>query len=249
MTKAGTKPIDGTFRSWSDGHRVHLLVRFTGGTLGRGPVTMHATTELVPAREAVIGHYRERAPNIAGDPVQVEALATRVGVFSALRRIGRAAKGAAAFATAPARALGSAGVNTWRTTTNLAKGLEGATALTAYATKPLAWRPGSKRSPAGQGEPEPNSESAEENPMTDETSGSPRPQTRHVRSAHNLLRRAQTEPAAARHVSNIAKAAAKGHPGAKVAQAAIKEARKEQRRPLMPPKRWIAFSAWAKGAA
>jgi len=79
MIGAARRPIKGTFRSWSDGHRVHLLVRCTGDELGRGPVSMHTTTELVPAREAVIGYYRDRDADIAGDPVHVEALATRVG--------------------------------------------------------------------------------------------------------------------------------------------------------------------------
>jgi hypothetical protein len=162
------------------------------------------------------------------------------------------------FATAPARALGGAGVNAWKTTTNLAKGLEGATALTAYATKPLTWRPGRKRSgparpalAAPPPEPEPRPDTDEEDAMTDETSGSPRPQAKHIRSAHNLLKRAQNEPTAARHVKNIAKAAAAGHPGAQLAQAAIKEAQRQQRRPPASPPfhHWMAFSAWGRGAA
>jgi hypothetical protein len=260
MIGAARRPLDGNFRSWSDGRRVHLLVRFTGGNLGRGPITMHATTELVPAREAVIGYYRDRDADIAGDPVHVEALATRVGLFSAFRKIGRAAKGAAMFATAPVRALGGAGINAWKTTTNLAKGLEGTTALTTFATKPLTWRPGRKKGgppkagPGAPPDPESTPEAEEEYAMSDETSGSPRPQAKHIRSAHHLLRRAQSEPGAARHVKNIATAAAKGHPGAQLAQAAIKEARKQQRPPtplpVFPaPHRWGAFSSWAKGAA
>jgi hypothetical protein len=174
--------------------------------------------------------------------------------------IGRAAKGAALFATAPARALGGAGINAWKTTTNLPKGLESATALTTYATRPLTWRPSRKKAgaprpaPAVPPQPESTPEAEEENTMNDETSGSPRPQAKHIRSAHHLLRRAQSEPGAARHVRNIAKAAAQGHPGAQLAQAAIKEAQKQQRRPTPPPvfpatHRWGAFSSWAKGAA
>ena len=106
--------------------------------------------------------------------------------------------------------------------------------------------------------------------MTDETSGSPRPQARHVMGAAALLRRARNNPAAARHVQNIAKAAAKGHPGAALAQAAIAEARKQQRQaptggpssppaplaalsPMLPVSRSLgrpsAFPAWARGAA
>ena len=42
MNAIARRPIDGAFRSWSDGRQVHLLVRFTGGNLGRSPVTMHA---------------------------------------------------------------------------------------------------------------------------------------------------------------------------------------------------------------
>jgi hypothetical protein len=92
MKAIARKPIDGGFRSWSDGRQVHLLVRFTGGNLGRGPVTMHATTDLVPARAAVRRHLvRSGETYLAGDPVATEALATRVGLFSAFRRIGRAA--------------------------------------------------------------------------------------------------------------------------------------------------------------
>jgi hypothetical protein len=212
---------------------------------------MHATTELQPARETVRGYLETHGSDMAGDPVEVEALATRVGLFSALRKIGRAAGSAATFATAPVRALGRAGMNTWKTTTNLAKGVESATALTTFATKPLAWRPGRKRAgpPKQAPEPEPKPESEEEEAMTDETSGSPRPQTRHVRSAHHLLRRAQSDPKAARHVANIAKAAAQGHPGAQVAQAAIKEAKKQ--RPPAPVARmaWASFSTWGRGAA
>ena len=54
------RPIDGVFRTWSDGQRVHLLIQFSGGNLGRSPVTMHATTDLVPARAAVRRRYHMR---------------------------------------------------------------------------------------------------------------------------------------------------------------------------------------------
>jgi len=50
---ARRRPVDGAYRTWSNGRRVHLLVRFTGGNLGRNPVTMHAATDLAPARAAV----------------------------------------------------------------------------------------------------------------------------------------------------------------------------------------------------
>ena len=253
MTALARRPTNGAFRSWSDGRRVHLVVQFSGTSLGRAPVTMHASTELQPAREAVRGYLGARGSDMAGDPVEVEALATRVGLFSAFRKIGRAAGHAASFATAPVRALGRAGINTWKTTTNLAKGVESATALTTFATKPLGWRPGKKRSgppkPPAEGEPESQSESQEEEPMSDETSGTPRPQTRHVQSANKLLRRARSDPKAARHVANIAKAAAKGHPGAQVAQAAIKEAKKPKARRPAVAHTWIAFSTWGRGAA
>ena len=39
MIGEARRPIDGTFRTWSDGRKVHLLVRFTGKRLGRGPVS------------------------------------------------------------------------------------------------------------------------------------------------------------------------------------------------------------------
>ena len=42
----------GTSGPGPTGSWVHLLVRFTGGNLGPSPVTMHATTELAPARAA-----------------------------------------------------------------------------------------------------------------------------------------------------------------------------------------------------
>ena len=79
-----------------------------------------------------------------------------------------------------------------------------------------------------------------------------------------LLRRARFSPKSARHVQNIAKAAAKGHPGAIVAQAAIREARRRDQKapaallsPLGPAPaavtalavRASAFPAWARGAA
>jgi hypothetical protein len=265
MKAIARKPIDGGFRSWSDGRQVHLLVRFTGGNLGRGPVTMHATTDLVPARAAVRRHLvRSGETDLAGDPVATEALATRVGLFSAFRRIGRAAKGAALLATAPVRALGGAGANVLKTTTNLAKGVESAAALTTFATKPLGWRPGKKRSappgaaPAGDQATESESTPAnEEEPMNDETSGNPKPQTDQVRKASGLLRRASFNPKSARHVKNIAKAAAAGHPGAQVAQAAIAEARRKQAKapppPVLPaapgPFRSAAFTSWGRGAA
>jgi hypothetical protein len=267
MIRAPRRPIDGAFRTWSDGQRVHLLIQFSGGNLGRSPVTMHATTELVPARAAVRRHLMSGDELLAGDPVAVEALATRVGAFSALRRIGRAAKGAVSLATAPARALGGAGVNVLKTTANLAKGVESTTALAEYATRPLAWRPRKK----GSGSPgaarapeaappasadEDNTATDQEEPMSDETSGNPKPQAKHVMGAAALLRRARHNPKAARHVQNIAKAAAKGHPGAVLAQAAIAEARKQQRQqpPPQPPPlpahvRSAAFPSWARGAA
>jgi hypothetical protein len=264
------QPIDGVFRTWSDGQRVHLLIRFSGGNLGRSPVTMHATTDLAPARAAVRRHYLMRGEEaLAGDPIAVEAAAARVGAFSAFRRLGRAAKGAVSFATAPARALGGAGVNAWKTTTNLAKGVESASALTEYVTRPLAWRPSKKggggatassrsaeATPPASRDDESAQTEQEEQPMTDETSGNPRPQAKYVMGAAALLRRARHNPAAARHVQNIAKAAAKGHPGAMLAQAAISEARKQQRQtpalavaPLPTRARYASFSSWARGAA
>jgi len=261
------QPIDGVFRTWSDGQRVHLLIRFAGGNLGQSPVMMHATTELAPARAAVKRHYIMRGEEaLAGDPVAVEALATRVGGFSAFRRIGRAAKGAVSLATAPVRALGGAGVNAIKATTNLAKGVESAAALTEYATRPLGWRPRKKGGggPSASNAPEATAPASTENestqpdqeePMTDETSGNPRPQAKHVMGAAALLRRARYNPKAARHVQNIAKAAAQGHPGAVLARAAIAEARKQQVQPaprpspVPPAARYRAFPAWARGAA
>ena len=264
------KPIDGNFQTWSDGHCVHLLVRLTGGNLGHSPVTMHAKTELAPARAAARRHLMSGGEGLAGDPVAVEALATRVGAFSAFRRIGRAARGAVSLATAPVRALGGAGVSVLKATGNVAKGVESAAALTEYATRPLAWRPHKKHGgPAGPAAPAnqqadqpaapapPDADSSapdQEDPMTDDTSGSPRPQFRHVMGATELLKRAQHNPKAARHVQTIAKAAAQGHPGAMVAQAAIAEARKKQRQQAAPPPlpthvRSAAFPAWARGAA
>jgi hypothetical protein len=268
MIRAPRRPIDGAFRTWSDGQRVHLLIQFSGGNLGRSPVTMHATTELVPARAAVRRHLMSGDEVLGGDPVAVEALATRVGAFSALRRIGRAAKGAVSLATAPARALGGAGVNVLKTTANLAKGVESTTALAEYATRPLAWRPRKKSgggSPGAARAPESASPASadedstttdQEEAMTEETSGNPKPQAKHVMGAAALLRRARHNPKAARHVQNIAKAAATGHPGAVLAQAAIAEARKQQRQqppPQAPPLpahvRSAAFPSWARGAA
>jgi hypothetical protein len=232
---------------------------------------MHTTTDLGPARAAARRHLMQGDDVLAGDPIAVEALATRVGAFSALRRLGRAAKGAASFATAPARALAGAGIASWKTTTNLAKGVESAAALTAYVTRPLAWRPGGKGggSPAAAtptqeaspSRPEEGTATDQEDLMTEETSGNPRPQARHVMGAVALLRRARKNPQAARHVQNIAKAAAKGHPGAVLAQAAISEARKQQRQqalrasgPMPPPMalarpgRSGSFPAWSRGA-
>ena len=267
MKRAARRPIDGAFRTWSDGRCVHALIRFRGGDLGRSPVTMHAATELQPARAAVRRRLMSGDSELAGDPVAVEALATRVGAFSALRRIGRAAKGAVLLSTAPARALGSATMYSLKATGNVAKGLESAAALTEYATRPLAWRPGKKRGGAPAApktdESAPGASSdettapGEEEPMTDETSGSPRPQHRHVMGAMALLRRARHSPKAAKHVQNIAKAAAKGNPSAVLAQAAIAEARKQQRQqavqapqPTMPARvRSAAFTSWGKGAA
>jgi len=268
---ARRRPVDGAYRTWSDGRRVHLLVRFTGGNLGRNPVTMHAATDLAPARAAVRRRFMSSGETeLAGDPVATEAMATRVGLFSAFRRIGRAAKGAASLATAPVRALAGAGMKSLQTTANIAKGIESTAALTAYVTKPLAWRPGKKGggSPAAapadaerQAEGDANQPEQEE-PMTEETSGNPKPQADQVGKAASLLRRARFSPKSARHVQNIAKAAAKGHPGAVVAQAAIAEARKSQAKappvpaalralsPSMAPAgRPSAFPAWARGAA
>ena len=190
---------------------------------------MHATTDLAPARAAVRRSFVSSGDvELAGDPVATEALATRVGLFSAFRRIGRAAKGAAALATAPVRALGGAGVNVLKTTGNLAKGIESSTALTEYVTRPLAWRPGRKGrgsapTPAAATNPPDTapSQPEEEEPMTEETSGSPKPKPDQVRKASGLLKRAGSNPKSARHVKNIAKAAAAGHPGAQLAQAAI----------------------------
>ena len=269
MKRSARRPIDGAFRTWSDGRCVHALIRFRGGDLGRSPVTMHSATELQPARAAVRRRLMSGDSELAGDPVAVEALATRVGAFSALRRIGRAAKGAVMLSTAPARALGSAGIYSLKATGNVAKGIESAAALTEYATRPLAWRPGKKRgggpaaaSRADEAAPGANSDEAtppaEEEPMTDETSGSPRPQHRHVMGALALLRRARHSPKAAKHVQSIAKAAAQGHPGAVLAQAAISEARKQQRQqavqapeqPATPTRvHSAAFPSWGRGAA
>jgi hypothetical protein len=264
MSRPAVRPIDGSFRTWSDGRRVHALVRFTGGNLGPSPVTMHATTELVPARAAVRRHLVSGESVLAGDPVAVETLAARVGAFSALRRIGRAAKGAVLLSTAPARALGGAGVSVLKATGNVAKGVESAAMLTEYATRPLAWRPHKKRGGAPSPTAAPADEAApgseatttapdQEEPMSDETSGSPRPQLRHVMGAAALLRRARHNPKAARHVQTIAKAAAQGHPGAILAHAAITEARKQRSAPHPPPLpthvRSAAFPSWARGAA
>jgi hypothetical protein len=264
MSRPAFRPIDGSFRTWSDGQRVHALVRFTGGNLGPSPVTMHATAELVPARALVRQRFMSGEGVLAGDPVAVESLATRVGAFSALRRIGRAAKGAVLLSTAPVRALGGAGVSVLKATGNVARGVESAAMLTEYATRPLAWRPHKKRGGAGPAAaPAPADDSApssdsntpdQEEPMNDDTSGSPRPQLRHVMGAAALLRRAQHNPKAAKHVQTIAKAAAKGHPGAMLAQAAITEARKQRSAPPPPPSppthlRSAAFPAWARGAA
>jgi hypothetical protein len=267
MKAIARRPMNGGYRSWSDGKRVHLLVRFTGGNLGRSPVTMHATTDLAPARAAIRRRLTTSGDSeLAGDPVATEAMATRVGLFSAFRRIGRAARGAASLATAPVRALGGAGVNALKTTANLAKGIESTTALAAYATKPLGWRPGKKRrGPPGPSAPEgerpaeaDTNQPEEEGPMSEETSGSPKPQADQVRKASGLLRRARFNPKSARHVQNIAKAAAKGHPGAQLAQAAIAEARRSQAKapgvpPALAPRMPLAvrpstFPAWARGA-
>jgi hypothetical protein len=167
------------------------------------------------------------------------------------------------------RALGGAGVNALKTTANLAKGVESATALTAYGTKPLGWRPGRKRSgpsaPAAAADRPADTESTppdQEEPMNDETSGNPKPQADQIRKASGLLKRASANPKSARHVKNIAKAAAAGHPGARLAQAAIVEARRQQPKapgkaplpampPLSAPVRPVrtAFSSWARGAA
>ena len=268
---ASRKPIDGNFRTWSDGRCVHLLIQLTGGNVGPNPVTMHAKADLAPARAAVRKHLVSGDDVLAGDPVAIEALATRVGAFGLFRRIGHAARGAVSLTTAPVRALGGAGVNVLKATGNVARGVEGATALTEFATRPLAWRPHKKRggpasasAPPDQGQGDqsasqvaPDGDSTpgdQEGPMNDDTSGSPRPQLRHVMGALDLLKRAQHNPKAAKHVQTIAKAAAKGHPGAMVAQAAIAEARKKQRQPppqfpMSPTIHSTAFPAWARGAA
>jgi hypothetical protein len=238
------------------------MVQFTGGNLGHGPVTMHAKTDLAPARAAVRRRFVSSGyTELAGDPVATEAMATRVGLFSAFRRIGRAAKGAAALATAPVRALGGAGVNVLKTTGNLAKGIEATTALPEYLTRPLAWRPGRKKGGPAAGAPAPDAETnqpEEEEPMSEETSGAAaKPKPDQVRKASSLLRRAAFSPKSAKHVTNIAKAAAAGHPGAVVAQAAIAEARKKQTKgpaipalaPMPRPVRTAAFTSWARGAA
>jgi hypothetical protein len=253
-------------RSWSDGRRVHLIVRFTGGQLGRVPVTMHGSTEIEPVRAVVRDHLAARGSDMAGDPVAVDALATRVGGFGLFRKIGRAASSAASFATAPVRALAGAGIESFKATTNVARGIESAAKLTTYVTKPLAWRPGGgKRSapaaPAAPPDQAPaQSNPDEEEPMNDDTSGTPKPQAKHVHAAHRLLKRAQSNPDSARHVKNIAKAAAQGHPGARVAQAALQEAKKKNKPAALPPmpaaspppvaRRLFspAFPAWAKGA-
>jgi len=90
--------------------------------------------------------------------------------------------------------------------------------------------------------------------MTDDTSGAaPKPLL--VQKASKLLRRAAFNPKSAKHVTNIAKAAAAGHPGAMLAQAAIAEARKKQVTahalpPVIPrPVHSAAFTSWARGAA
>lgn len=261
------KPIDGNFRTWSDGRCVHLLIQLTGGNVGPSPVTMHAKADLAPARAAVRKQLVSGDDVLAGDPVAIEALATRVGAFGLFRRIGHAARSAVSLTTAPVRALGGAGVNVLKATGNVAKGVESATALTEYATRPLAWRPHKKRggsAPAAQAPDQgqadqaaPDSDSTpadQEGPMNDDTSGSPRPQLRHVMGALDLLKRARHNPKAAKHVQTIAKAAAKGHPGAMVAQAAIAEARKKQRQepphyPMPATIHSTAFPAWARGAA
>ncbi len=244
-----------------------MLVRLFGHPVGRNPVDLHAATELAPVRTAVRGYLESRGSDMAGDDLGVERIATRIGAFRALRAIGRAAKGAAMFATAPARALGQTGINTVRTATNLAKGVEAATALTTYVTKPLAWRPSKKKkAPGAANEPEGDADNPEqeEQPMNDETSGSPKPQERHIQQANSLISRARWNPFAARRVANIAKAAAQGHPGARLAQAAIVEARKKPPRqapprasavnarvalpPVSPAHQSSAFPAWARGA-
>jgi len=272
---APRKPIDGKFRTWSDGRCLHLLIQLTGGNVGPSPVTMHAKTELAPVRATVRKHLVSGNDVLAGDPVAMEALAARVGAFGLFRRIGRAARSAASLTTAPVRALGGAGVNVLKATGNVAKGVESAAALTEYATRPLAWRPhkkhggpaapGAAAASADQGRADQSASQAppdadstppdQEGPMTDDTSGSPRPQLRHVMGAADLLRRARHNPKAAKHVQTIAKAAAKGHPGAMVAQAAIAEARKQQRQqhapphPIPSPFHSSAFPSWARGAA
>ena len=89
--------------------------------------------------------------------------------------------------------------------------------------------------------------------MSDDTSGSPRPQLRQVMGAAALLRRAPHNPKAAKHIQTIAKAAAQGHPGAMLAHAAISEARKQRSAPQAPPipthLRSAAFPSWSRGAA
>jgi hypothetical protein len=263
---AAGKPIDGNFRTWSDGRCVHLLIQLTGGKVGPSPVTMHAKADLAPVRAAIRKDLVRGDDVLAGDPVAIEALATRVGAFGLFRRIGHAARSAVTLTTAPVRALGGAGVNVLKATGNVARGVEGAAALTEYATRPLAWRPHKKHGGAAPS-PAPDQRQDEqaasdsdstpadqEGPMNDDTSGSPRPQLRHVMGALDLLKRARHNPKAAKHVQTIAKAAAQGHPGAMVAQAAIAEARKKQRQqpppyPIPSTIHSTAFPAWARGAA
>src|SRR5262249_7333001 len=136
------------------------------------------------------------------------------------------------------------------------------TALPEYLTRPLAWRPGRKgggsKPAAGTPDADTNQPEEEEQPMTDETSGAaPKPKPQQVRKASSLLKRPAFNPKSAKHVGNIAKAAAAGHPGAVLAQAAIAEARKQQVKgpaaPALPPMprpvRTAAFTSWARGAA
>ena len=44
MNGLARRPKSGAFRSWSDGRRVHLVVQFSGTSLGRAPVTMHGSS-------------------------------------------------------------------------------------------------------------------------------------------------------------------------------------------------------------
>ena len=147
MNAIARKPMDGAYRSWSDGRRVHLLVRFTGGNLGRGPVTMHATTDLAPARAAVRRHFVS-----SGDDGPRRRSGRDRGAGDARRRSSAPSGGSVARPRARrrsrprpfARSAAPASTSSRRRPTS-PRASRAPTALTAYATKPLGWRPGKKR--------------------------------------------------------------------------------------------------------